>query len=363
MSNNGNTTSPRDTTAPSPNRVQYLPATSSAARGRQHGTPTPRPSRGVPAGQPAPGPGRAVPPARRGGPAGSGPVPRQTPSESASFGQDRGEARGRGRGGWGSQGQDSRNRGSRGRSSSRGRNGPSGHRGRGNQRGGGEPRRGPQAPGPSTTITNPNYRGDAANPRNQSAEVPAGQNCSVFIGVLPPDCSYNDLLSNIKDCGKVYACHISGPADPVPTAAAKVTFCDREAVNRLLIQQSQGRFWVRGLAPHVRINRVSVAPHDTVATRVLHITGPQSLLHPDVLKPVFENMAQFDYDIEGSSMRPGTEGGRPCLELRFSSIRVQSTNAKRAIERQKERTDLPEDEMLLWKDVTVEYGRDPCDRS
>lgn len=49
----------------------------------------------------------------------------------------------------------------------------------------------------------PNYRGNPMSPRNRSADIPIELNTSVWITNLPPHCTYSDLLSTIRDTGKI----------------------------------------------------------------------------------------------------------------------------------------------------------------
>ncbi|KAK3294610.1 uncharacterized protein B0H64DRAFT_401116 [Chaetomium fimeti] len=77
----------------------------------------------------------------------------------------------------------------------------------------------------------PNYRGDPALTRNQSALIPAEANCSLFLVGLAPDLTTNELLSNVHGIGRVYATHIN-PPDPArghANSAAKLVFFERAA--------------------------------------------------------------------------------------------------------------------------------------
>lgn len=111
-----------------------------------------------------------------------------------------------------------------------------------------------------TKRTSPNYRGDPSNPKNQSADVPADQNTSVFIEGLPADCAVRDLvggggdsshsgfldsspgnnksapaLALLRDTGKIYALSVGGPKPQagIHTSCAKLVYWDRSGVERL----------------------------------------------------------------------------------------------------------------------------------
>ncbi|KAL2019315.1 hypothetical protein VTK56DRAFT_9782 [Thermocarpiscus australiensis] len=81
----------------------------------------------------------------------------------------------------------------------------------------------------------PNYKGDPDLQRNQSAAIPADANCSLFLVGLAPDLTTRELLSGIRDIGRVYATHIN-PPDPKRghfLSAAKVVFFERAAAGKL----------------------------------------------------------------------------------------------------------------------------------
>ena len=77
----------------------------------------------------------------------------------------------------------------------------------------------------------PNYRGNPGLARNQSAAIPAEENCSLFLVGLAPDLTTHELLSGIHNVGRVYATHINPPdlERGHMYSAAKVVFFEREA--------------------------------------------------------------------------------------------------------------------------------------
>ncbi|KAK4102839.1 hypothetical protein N658DRAFT_326356 [Parathielavia hyrcaniae] len=60
----------------------------------------------------------------------------------------------------------------------------------------------------------PNYRGDCRMARNRPANIPADQNCSVWITGLPPNVTTNELLGAIRDTGRIWASVIHPPRNP-----------------------------------------------------------------------------------------------------------------------------------------------------
>jgi hypothetical protein len=80
----------------------------------------------------------------------------------------------------------------------------------------------------------PNYRGDPDLARNQSADIPPDQNCSLFMVGLAPNLTTHELLAGIRDCGRVYATHINPPAPEKGHAfsAAKLVFFERKSAGK-----------------------------------------------------------------------------------------------------------------------------------
>jgi hypothetical protein len=77
----------------------------------------------------------------------------------------------------------------------------------------------------------PNYRGNPDIPRNQPANVPPEQNCSLWLVGLAPDVTCHELLPGIRNVGRVFATHINPPKSDEGhvSSAAKVVFFEREA--------------------------------------------------------------------------------------------------------------------------------------
>jgi hypothetical protein len=56
-----------------------------------------------------------------------------------------------------------------------------------------------------------NYKGDYTLARNRPADIPEHENCSVFITGLPGNLTTNQLLSAIRDTGRIWASVINPP--------------------------------------------------------------------------------------------------------------------------------------------------------
>ncbi|CAJ2507258.1 Uu.00g084440.m01.CDS01 [Anthostomella pinea] len=93
-----------------------------------------------------------------------------------------------------------------------------------------------------------NYQGNPDNPANQSADIPYEQSTSVYIINLPPDCTVRMLLATIRGKGKVYRCNVTAPSGTHRTAAAKIVFWNRIAVDRLFEQLQKGEWLVAAAA-------------------------------------------------------------------------------------------------------------------
>jgi hypothetical protein len=228
----------------------------------------------------------------------------------------------------------------------------------------------PGAPGDEGTLasflppgTSPNYRGNPFLSSNQSADIQETDNCAVWITNLPPECTVNMLLSEIRNCGKVYATVINPPSanSNHTTAAAKVVFFARPGVDRLIMQARTGMFAVGGYVPRVCPNRIrSAAKEAGPQCRVLHIEGPTEILSIEYLTEFFQGKFSFEID---SVTALYDHGGYRRLEWRFGSYRCQAETARQAITREKMRYELfPEDSSLreMWAKVQVYFGVDPC---
>ncbi|EAQ87853.1 hypothetical protein CHGG_04472 [Chaetomium globosum CBS 148.51] len=149
----------------------------------------------------------------------------------------------------------------------------------------------------------PNYRGDPGLARNQPAAVPADENCSLFVVGLSPDLTTHELLSGIRNIGRVYATHIN-PPDPARGhlySAAKVIFFEREAAERFYTTHAS--------------------------------TGFATPQHPHLRARVTWNRLTYQTD-EVLHRGASPDGARVLLEFRFGSYRCQAEAARMALMRE-----------------------------
>jgi hypothetical protein len=124
-----------------------------------------------------------------------------------------------------------------------------------------------------------NYRGERTL-RNCSAAIPDSDNCSLWITHLPAGSTHTDLLSQIHNCGRVYATVINPPDVGHATAAAKVVFFTREAAQALYLYAQMVGLCVSGLRAHVGWNRIKTCEQQPGRrSRVLIITGHASFVN------------------------------------------------------------------------------------
>lgn len=217
----------------------------------------------------------------------------------------------------------------------------------------------------------PNYRGDPDLVRNQSAAIPADQNCSLFLVGLAPDLTTHELLSGIRGIGRVYATHIN-PPDPERGhvgSAAKLVFFERAAAGTYQHHQSTTtssfppfldlsreltsvsivaeRFYeayaVYGFStprnPHLRgrvtWNRIRSAEVDVGGrkSRVLLVGGPPEIVNERFLSAYLDTKMQYQLD-QVLHRGASPDGARVLLEFRFGSFRCQAEAAKMALTRE-----------------------------
>ena len=248
-----------------------------------------------------------------------------------------------------------------------------------------------------------NYQGDPTLPSNISANIPMAESVSIWIERLPPDVTHRELLSSIRNIGRVYATVISPPNSLHPTAAAKVVFFTLKAANKFLAlygregseggghvdatnmnmnmnininsvgniavgyagadqpPHSLGRFFpLRGYPGNVVRNKILVRESDrpSFVTRVLLIKGPSHIITTARLrvgfseKFVYEEECVVDHGVRG--VGTGLDGKQVLermVEFRFGSFRCQAEWGWRVVKEE-------------WKygcGADVRFGRDPCD--
>ncbi len=240
----------------------------------------------------------------------------------------------------------------------------------------------------SSRHLSPNYRGDPKNPNNQSANVPQEQNTSLFIENLPPDCTTRELLLHLRGTGKVYSLSVGAPTARIPTSCAKLVYWDRRGVDGLTARCDARRFIVRDYCPVVKPNWYRTAPQPAAAgrdndrSRVVLVEGPSSLVNQPRLEAFFARFFKWDTDEvlihwENRPRQPRPDCGdgagagaidtitTTSLEYRFASHRAQASEAFRRISQAIAGDLLPgvqlsPEEKLLWKEVRVSWGVDPC---
>ncbi|KAI0554517.1 hypothetical protein F4679DRAFT_579541 [Xylaria curta] len=205
-----------------------------------------------------------------------------------------------------------------------------------------------------------NYRGNPLSPRNQSANIPPEQSTSVWITNLPPDCNYADLLGMVQDAGKVYAAVISPPGDKFITSAAKIVFFDLEGRQRFEARANAGQFAVSAYVPRVRPNRILTEAQPVgPESRILHITGPESIVNQHVLLDYFRRWCAFDIEYV---QRWPLENRYVTMVWAFASYRCQAERVFAAI-RDIRAYSSHSPGRGIWDTVVVRFGQDPCDRN
>ncbi|KAI1506767.1 hypothetical protein F5X99DRAFT_423386 [Biscogniauxia marginata] len=210
------------------------------------------------------------------------------------------------------------------------------------------------------------YKGDLRNPNNHSAPIPTTMSTSVFISELSPKSTIHDVLSEIRDCGKIWASNIVPAQRDYITAAAKVVFWDRTGLERFLQRWIDGNFIVGGRRPKVVMNDYHSAPKGpSTASRVVQVSGPSGIVNEQYLRQFFS--ANFKYDIdEVIILFADSEADTVALEIRFASYRAQAATAFKRINDACRGGHVPnivmsEMERFMWRGVSVAYGRDPCE--
>ncbi|TRX97164.1 hypothetical protein FHL15_001958 [Xylaria flabelliformis] len=215
-----------------------------------------------------------------------------------------------------------------------------------------------RAPNPFTFHAQPisrNYRGNHLSVRNQSANIPPEQSTSVWITNLPPNCNYAELLGMVQDAGKVYAAVISPPDDKFITSAAKIVFFDLEGRQRFEARANAGQFAVGAYVPRVRPNRILTEAQPVgPESRVLHITGPDSIVNQHVLLDYFRRWCAFDIEYV---QRWQLEDRNASMVWAFASYRCQAERVYAAI-RDIKAYNLHSPGRGFW-DSVVRCGREP----
>ncbi|KAF9767334.1 hypothetical protein IL306_000124 [Fusarium sp. DS 682] len=208
---------------------------------------------------------------------------------------------------------------------------------------------------PQESVFSDNYRGEH-NIRNASAlSLTPEQNCALWLTNLPPNVTHHQLLSQIRNVGRIWCTVINEPDyDRHDTAAAKVVFFTPGPAQLLLSKSLTQGLNVCGYPVRVTHNRVKYGeqPIMGAASRVLIITGKTTFVNPNSLTEFFKQRFVFEVDeiteliVQGNAAK----GGRSVVEYRFGSFRCQAQMGKMALEK-----DRPQGF------EKVEFGEDPCE--
>ncbi|KAI1183757.1 hypothetical protein F5B17DRAFT_434271 [Nemania serpens] len=233
---------------------------------------------------------------------------------------------------------------------------------------------------PSTAAPNrkakssSNYRGDPNNPGNQSANIPDNENCATWWTNLPADCTYEMLFDSIRSVGAISHAVINPPTGAHRTSAAKIEFFERASIDRLMAQwrngHIRGHMRVGGRIPHITLNRIKVPAFSNIVpdhmgnngrgSRVLQVIGDPRIIQQEHLENILASPPnKIIYGLERARTTRQSDGTN-CVEFRFASYVVQAVRAWEAFMAQKQRVDLPVEEVALWMDVKCVHAPDPC---
>ncbi|KAK4066048.1 uncharacterized protein Triagg1_8357 [Trichoderma aggressivum f. europaeum] len=186
---------------------------------------------------------------------------------------------------------------------------------------------------------------------NASAEhLAPEQNCALWLTNLPPGVSTHELLTAIRNVGRVWCSYVNYP-DYVThqTAAAKVVFFTPEAAQSLLSVSWTRGLYIQGYRVKVSHNRIKYGSHAITGkmSRCLIVTGHADFVNEASLSKFFKDRFIFQVDEVVELIKAG---GRAVVEFKFGSYRCQSQMGKMSLEK-----DRPAG---LEK---VEFGDDPCE--
>ncbi|KAG6063116.1 hypothetical protein E4U32_001628 [Claviceps aff. humidiphila group G2b] len=196
----------------------------------------------------------------------------------------------------------------------------------------------------------PHYHGMHTENNASMEHLAPDQNCALWLTNLPPDIRVRELLSTIRNVGRVYATFINDPDGHVhATAAAKLVFFTPEAAQRLLTQCLVTPLVIRGYLVKMALNRIKYAKNsmDNGESRVLIITGQADFVNTSTLTAFFQARFQFQIDDAANLM---IHKGRAVVEYKFGSYRCQAQMGMKSL--------------LLDQPAgleMVEYGADPCE--
>ncbi|KAK8140251.1 hypothetical protein PG984_000317 [Apiospora sp. TS-2023a] len=182
-----------------------------------------------------------------------------------------------------------------------------------------------------------NYKGSRSSNQNRSHNIDDGINCSVFIRGLPPNCTPDMILYQIRGCGsKIWALSINAPDDRNPNhCAAKLVFFQRCGVDWLFNHIRTGQFVIEdeygtSYRPNAVINKVKNGPQapNDIRSRVLVVSGPRELITVTSLDAFFKYDFYFEADCAFTTY---DQDGWRVIEFHFGSTRCQSENGYQAL--------------------------------
>ncbi|KAG6023388.1 hypothetical protein E4U19_004423 [Claviceps sp. Clav32 group G5] len=196
----------------------------------------------------------------------------------------------------------------------------------------------------------PHYHGMHTENNASMEHLAPDQNCALWLTNLPPDIRVRELLSTIRNVGRVYATFINDADGHLhATAAAKLVFFTPEAAQKLLAQCLVTPLVIRGYLVKIALNRIKYAKNsmDNGESRVLIITGQADFVNTSTLTAFFQARFQFQIDDAANLM---IHKGRAVVEYKFGSYRCQAQMGMKSL--------------LLDQPAgleMVEYGADPCE--
>jgi hypothetical protein len=196
----------------------------------------------------------------------------------------------------------------------------------------------------------PRYHGMHTETNASADHLRPDQNCALWITQLPPDVEVGELLSKIRNVGRVYATFIN-PANGVthPKCAAKLVFFSPDSAQKLLTRALHQPLIIRGQRAQIAPNRIKYSAHttDRGESRVLIVTGNTAFVNEDSLTAYFEG--RFAFQIDGVQTLIQFQD-RAVVEYRFGSYRCQAQMGMKAL-----LLDRPRGLEM------VEFGADPCE--
>lgn len=203
---------------------------------------------------------------------------------------------------------------------------------------------------PSTAAFSSRYHGMHTETNASADHLAPEENCALWLTNLPEKTSINQLLTSIRNVGRIWCTYINYPDfNAHTTAAAKVVFFTPEAAQQLLsISWTRGLF-VENHRVRVSHNRIKYGSHAVAGriSRVLIITGLAEFVNEASLTKFFKDRFIFQLDEVTQLIRAG---GRAVMEFKFGSYRCQSQMGKMSLEK-----DRP------YGLKKVEFGDDPCE--